>query len=324
MPSRDKGPKEPDGEPAGKLRIANVAELTGVPEPTLRAWERRYGVPTPARTPSGYRLYGPAEIEQVREMRLLVDNGVSAAEAARTIRERPTNGAATQVEATDRDPYALTRQAIVGAIKRFDDDALDLHLRSLLFLGPTVALIDRILVPVLREVGDLWHAGKLGVAQEHFASQRVGTLVRDLTRLAPGWEGGVRIVLASFADDEHDLGLLSTAARFSTWGYRPLFLGARTPPEAVGSAVDAIEPRLVALSCTITPARARARELVDGYARACQRVPWMVGGAGSLSIADLVTARGGVMAPEEPTALRAVLRRVTGAPDGRTRARSKQ
>jgi methanogenic corrinoid protein MtbC1 len=179
-------------------------------------------------------------------------------------------------------------------------------------------------VPVLREVGDLWHAGKLGVAQEHFASQRVGTLVRDLTRLAPGWEGGVRIVLASFADDEHDLGLLSTAARFSTWGYRPLFLGARTPPEAVGSAVDAIEPRLVALSCTITPARARARELVDGYARACQRVPWMVGGAGSLSIADLVTARGGVMAPEEPTALRAVLRRVTGAPDGRTRARSKQ
>jgi MerR family transcriptional regulator, light-induced transcriptional regulator len=311
---------------AGKMRIANVAELTGVPEPTLRAWERRYGVPTPQRAASGYRLYGPGEIEQVREMLRLLANGVAAAEAARTVRDRSQSDAA-EAKVAVRDPYALARDAIIEAIRRFDDEALDMQLRTLLFLGPTVALIDRVVVPVLRHVGDLWHSGELGVAQEHLAAHRIGAMVSDLTRLAPGAHGRVRVLLASFADDDHELGLLSTAARFATWGFRPVFLGARTPPDAVGSAVDALEPRLVALSCTVTPARARARELIDGYASACRAVPWIVGGAGTDGVADLVAARGGIIAPQEPAALRSLLRHLTAGPVARakrTRTRSKR
>jgi DNA-binding transcriptional MerR regulator/methylmalonyl-CoA mutase cobalamin-binding subunit len=314
MPSRSHDSKETSDEPqqipSGRLRIANVAELTGVPEPTLRAWERRYGVPTPQRTASGYRQYGPNEIAQVREMCRLLANGIAAAEAARMVREGSTTDGAAP-EPTVRDPYNVAREAIIDAIQRFDDDALDMQLRALLFLGPTVALIDRVVVPVLRHVGDLWHSGELGVAQEHFASHRMGTLVSDLTRLATGAHGGARVVLASFADDEHELGLLSTAARFATWGFRPVFLGARTPPDAVGSAVEAVEPKLVALSCTVSPARARARELIDGYASACRSVPWIVGGTGIGSMSDLVTARGGILAPEDPVALRSLLRHLT-------------
>jgi DNA-binding transcriptional MerR regulator/methylmalonyl-CoA mutase cobalamin-binding subunit len=328
MPTRSHGSTETSGEtaPTGKLRIANVAELTGVPEPTLRAWERRYGVPTPERTASGYRLYGPGEIEQVREMRRLLANGVAAAEAARTVLER-SPGHAAEPEVAIRDPFTLARDAIIGAIQRFDDDALDTQLRTLLFLGPTAALIDRVVAPVLRHVGELWHSGELGVAQEHFAAHRIGVMVSDLTRLAPGAHGGVRVILASFADDDHELGLLSTAARFATWGFRPVFLGARTPPDAVASAVEALDPRLVALSCTVAPVPARARELVDGYASACRSVPWIVGGAGVGGVSTLVAARGGIIAPEEPAALRSLLRHLTARPArraNRTRTRSKR
>lgn len=39
------------------VTIKRAAELTGVPEHTLRAWERRYGLVAPARTDGGYRLY---------------------------------------------------------------------------------------------------------------------------------------------------------------------------------------------------------------------------------------------------------------------------
>ena len=42
----------------GPYRIHVVAEMTGIPAATLRAWERRYGIPSPERTASGYRLYG--------------------------------------------------------------------------------------------------------------------------------------------------------------------------------------------------------------------------------------------------------------------------
>ncbi|HEX6239704.1 MAG TPA: MerR family transcriptional regulator [Polyangiales bacterium] len=71
----------------GRFRINRVAESTGIPEATLRAWERRYHVPKPSRTPSGYRLYSPDDVAQVRKMRELCEAGVSPADAAKEILE---------------------------------------------------------------------------------------------------------------------------------------------------------------------------------------------------------------------------------------------
>lgn len=76
-----------------RFRINVVAETTGIPEATLRAWERRYQVPKPARTPSGYRLYSQDDVAQVKRLRALCEAGVSPADAAKEIllgqRERP-------------------------------------------------------------------------------------------------------------------------------------------------------------------------------------------------------------------------------------------
>lgn len=69
----------------GRFRINWVAETTGIPEATLRAWERRYSVPKPSRTPSGYRLYSQDDVAQVRRMRELCDAGISPADAAKEI-----------------------------------------------------------------------------------------------------------------------------------------------------------------------------------------------------------------------------------------------
>jgi DNA-binding transcriptional MerR regulator len=69
----------------GRFRINWVAETTGVPEATLRAWERRYQVPKPSRTPSGYRLYSEQDVAQVHKMRELCEAGISAADAAREV-----------------------------------------------------------------------------------------------------------------------------------------------------------------------------------------------------------------------------------------------
>lgn len=80
----------------GRFRINRVAESTGIPEATLRAWERRYHVPKPSRTPSGYRLYSPDDVAQVRKMRELCEAGIAPADAAKEIlearREAPAEG----------------------------------------------------------------------------------------------------------------------------------------------------------------------------------------------------------------------------------------
>jgi DNA-binding transcriptional MerR regulator len=290
--------------PSGaRYRIHAVSALTGVPGPTLRAWERRYGQPRPERTAAGYRLYGETDIQVVREMRRLCDGGMPAAEAARLTLLAHLPSPAAPVAPAQTDAFALATAALLEAIERFDDRSLDEHLRRLMYLGSPIELLDRVLAPLLREVGDRWHAGKLDVAQEHLATHKVGTMMRDLVRLLPGAAASRSVVLAGFLDDDHELGLLALAIRVAEKGRRPIFLGARTPPSAVASAVAAARPELVALSLTLTPPRARARALFAEYAAACGDVPWVAGGAGIGPLASLVEKLGGTAVVGDRTAI---------------------
>lgn len=307
-------PSEDVRPPEGRYRIATVAELTGVPVATLRAWERRYGIFAPMRTASGYRLYGADEVAQVNEMRRLCEEqGMAPAEAAQLVSASATReraGSARERVAAPADAYAASTAAIVEAVTRYDDARLDDELRLLLFLGGAAQVLDRVLVPVMRSVGDLWHAGELSVAQEHFASQKLGTVLRDLVRLASQTDATDRAVFACFSDDEHELGLLGLALRFAEWGWRPVVLGARTPPSGIRSAAEGLSPKLVALSVTVTPARPRARALLDEYAAACGDVPWIVGGTGAPPLADLVERSGGRLAPQTPAEIRALAQKL--------------
>ena len=65
--------------------IKEASARSGVGTPLIRAWERRYGVLQPARTPSGYRLYDDAAIRVLVAMRTLTETGWTASEAARAI-----------------------------------------------------------------------------------------------------------------------------------------------------------------------------------------------------------------------------------------------
>ena len=47
------------------VTISQAAQLTGVAEHTLRAWERRYGVFQPSRTPGGYRDYTTESLTRI-------------------------------------------------------------------------------------------------------------------------------------------------------------------------------------------------------------------------------------------------------------------
>jgi DNA-binding transcriptional MerR regulator len=66
---------------AAALSIGNVVAATGVGEATLRAWERRFGFPTPRREPSGHRRYSPEEVERIRAVVRERGRGLSLAVA---------------------------------------------------------------------------------------------------------------------------------------------------------------------------------------------------------------------------------------------------
>lgn len=302
----------------GPYRIQTVSELTGIPSATLRAWERRYGVPAPMRTASSYRLYSEQDVELVTKLRdLCANEGMAPAEAARLLKE--TGVEHPEADVIDADPFTVARDRLVSAVSRFDPDALEDELRYALCLGSAVAVFERVLGPALVEIGEGWHAGTLSVAQEHLASEQIGGAVRDLLRLVQPVGAGRMAVLACFADEEHVVPLHGIGFRFAMWGFRVVLLGARTPPSALADAVAALGPDVVGLSVTTAPLRPRAKELVTGYQQACGDTPWVVGGLGSDAMRALIEAAGGAVAEDDMTALQSLIERKVAARRGASR-----
>jgi DNA-binding transcriptional MerR regulator len=280
----------------GKYRIQTVAEMTGVPAATLRAWERRYGIPSPERSSSSYRLFSDRDVDAIRKLKKLCDEGMAPAEAAQVV-VRIEQASNAPVE---RDPYARASEAILSAVEDFEPQAVERAVRSAMFLGSASTVFQRVIGPTMRTIGDRWHDGSFSVAQEHMATEALSAVARDMLRLLDPAETAPEALLACFADEDHSLPLYGVAFGLVQWGYRPVVLGAKTPPSAIRHAVESIQPALVGLSVTVSPPAYRARELIDGYAEAVQDVPWLVGGAAAEDLREFIEASGGIVVGTQP------------------------
>lgn len=292
----------------GRYRIQSVAEMTGVSAATLRAWERRYGLPAPRRSSSAYRLYSDRDVERIRRVRELCEAGMAPSEAARSV--LATDEESAEAARLEADNDGLAVQRILEAVDHFDPDRIEAAVKSSLFLGPAVTLFERVFSPALVQIGERWADGSLSVAQEHLAAEILGNTMRFLLRLVQPERARRQVVLACFADEEHTGPLYGVGLRLATWSVKSIVLGARTPPDAVRHMIDELRPDIVGLSATIVPSEDRLRVLLDGYADACGNTPWIVGGLASEAMREPLTERGGHVAPTRKEHLHELIHRL--------------
>ncbi|MCA9539918.1 MAG: B12-binding domain-containing protein [Myxococcales bacterium] len=323
---------------ASRYRIQTVAEMTGISAATLRQWERRYGMPAPGRSASAYRVYGPADIDAIRRVKSLCAGGMSPSDAAALVR-RELEDAAHASETTARpqsvmpvvtppaesvdanaDPWLQARQRLLDAVERYDLTALTEATSRLQFLGGAVAVHDRVIAPVMREVGQRWQDGTFSVAQEHLASEALTRALQHLTALVQPDDSAPRVLLACFGDELHSLPLYGVALCLAPWNLRAVVLGARTPPAALAHAVAHLRPKVIGLSVTISPEPEAAEAVVQAYGRACAGVPWVVGGRGARLLAGPIIAAGGQIAPLDPRGLQTMIHRLATGADREDRA----
>jgi len=255
----------------GYLRIGELARRTGTSPELLRAWERRYGLLDPSRSEGGFRLYSDDDEARILAVKRLIADGLSASEAAR---------AALGGEAISDVEAGSIVEELAGdlrsALDRFDEAGANAVLDRMLTALSVETVLQEILLPYLKILGDRWARGEVSVAQEHFAS----SLIRGrLLGLARGWGAGSRpaVVLACPPGEEHDLALIIFGIVVSRRGWRVVYLGQDTPFATIEETVDAVDPRLVVLAVT------EGTDLTadeDALRRLADRVPVAVGGAG--------------------------------------------
>jgi MerR family transcriptional regulator, light-induced transcriptional regulator len=228
------------------LRIGEVSRRTGVAVPTLRAWERRYGLLAPARTDGGHRLYSDTDVTRVRSMQQLLEEGWSAAAAAREVlREpRPVTRLTPVAGGGENAAAADLVERLERAIDAFDAQSADGVVDDVFARFEVPRALDEVVLPVLRQVGEGWQDDPRVIAREHFATNTLRPRLQRLLRTHA--RAGARVCLAAAPEgEEHDLGLLASAVVVADAGWRVHYLGARTPTAAMERAVEDLRPEVV-------------------------------------------------------------------------------
>jgi DNA-binding transcriptional MerR regulator len=227
-----------------RLRIGELSRRTGVGIDTLRAWERRYGVLTPERSAGGFRLYSPDDERRVSAMTALLGAGLSAAEAARSVLERPRPEGPAGTAAPTVAPRAAE---LAEALATLDEERANAILDRAIAALTLDAMLSDVALAAMREIGERWEREEIGVGEEHFASN----LVRGrMLALARGWGGGggPLAVLACPPGEQHDLGLIAFGLVLRECGWRIAYLGQDTPIDTAAAAAERIGARLVVLA----------------------------------------------------------------------------
>lgn len=255
--------------------IKRAAQLTGVPEATLRAWERRYGVWVPQRSDSGYRLYDLDAIAVISTMRRLVVDGWSPAGAAEAVRSG-TVAVTPDAVSSDADGgvNAPAQPVSDDYTERFLDAAAHLDIAGVeecldagFGLGSFEHVVDSWLFPTLSALGEAWARGEIDVAGEHAASHAVQRRLSAAFNAAGNNPRGPAVVVGLPSGSQHELGALAFATAIRRIGMNVLYLGANVPASSWEIAVSRHTARAAVLAVVTPEDRPAAVTVAEVLAR---------------------------------------------------------
>ncbi len=250
------------------LSIAAVERDTGIGKDTLRVWERRYGFPMPGRDANDERIYPMAQVEKLRVIKRLMDQG-----------HRPGRIVAQSIEALQhlsRGEASLKpahgthagdgREDLVAYITMLqsqDHEGIRRELLKTLAQQDLQRFVIDVVAPLTGMVGDTWARGDLAVHEEHLYTETVSSLLRQAIIALPKASKGDQpaVLLTTFPQEAHGLGLLMVESLLTVHGCRCVSLGTQTPVRDIAQAATAHSADVVALSFSVNM---NSNHVVDG------------------------------------------------------------
>lgn len=246
-------------EPTYNLKA--VVKETGVKPDTLRAWERRYGLPQPDRTEGGHRIFTARDIETLKWLTSRQEEGLSISRAVDLWNTLEAEGqdpllAMAYDAGTSSEPLVVlsgkaideAREEWMRACMDFDEDRAELVLNQAFALYSPETVVLEVLVKGLSSIGDGWYRGEISVQQEHFASSLATRRLDALLAAAPKPTKKGTVLIACPPEDEHTFSGLVLSYLIRRRGRRALFLGANVPLNQFNSALIQTKPKLVIMT----------------------------------------------------------------------------
>ncbi len=236
-----------------------VEQQTHIPAATLRAWERRYGLMLPKRTPNGYRLYSDRDVTLLRWVRSQMDAGLTISRVVAMMASARDAAESIWIEEDDhptpiRQDVALPPsnlvQPLFEALAALDDERADeiIEQAFALYTKPTVYV--EIIAPTLVEVGEAWHRGDIFISTEHFASSYLRGRLLTLLQAYSHHPEMPMIFIGCAPTERHEVGALICAVMLRQQGFNVVYLGQDVPIDDILLAARREHPALICLSAS--------------------------------------------------------------------------
>ncbi len=272
--------------------IRTVSELTRVNAITLRAWERRYGLFEPVRKASGHRLYTQEHIDLITRVVGLLDRGMRIGQIkAQLEAEAGAKITSAGNNATTSDGWTRSIERMIAAVIQFDEVGLERAYGNALSLYPADEVTNRLLMPLLQELGRRWEQGQGSVAEEHFFGFYLRNKLGARFHHRPKTNSGSRLLLSCLPGDRHETGLLLFALSANIAGYRTILLGADMPLDELPAVARKTGCRAIVLSGILLPGSELLNEALPDLARRSD-VPLFMGGVASVKVHDALKRAG--------------------------------
>jgi len=239
---------------APRFSIAAVERDVGLSKDVLRVWERRYGFPSPERDGKGERVYPADQVERLRLVKRLMDQGhrpgrllpatmeeLAALQHRRVVDHR---WRATQSGA-DGDGSGLGM--LLERIGGDDAEGLVQTLQRESALRGLGGFVQDIVAPLAQRVGEAWAQGRMRIHEEHLFTEVATRVLRQGIAALPAGTGP-RVLLTTLPDEQHGLGLLMVEALLALQGAQCVALGTQMPMLEIVEASRAHRADVVALS----------------------------------------------------------------------------
>lgn len=268
-----------DVRDTGLLPISAVERETGLPKDTLRVWERRYGFPLPSRDEAGERLYTQEDVNRLRIVRRLVDQGWRPGKLLSASEDELRN--IIDAEPVAGVPTLLTGE-ILAAIRSHDVGGLRAILHGALLEKGLQRMVGDLVAPLNVNIGEAWLRGELGIADEHFYTEQIQSFLRGTLAGYARTGKPPRVLLTTLPEEEHSLGLLMVEVMLVTEGTQCCSLGPRMPLSDIRTSAVTSDTDIVALSFSAAyPARQATAGMRALRTSLPEHVEIWAGGAGA-------------------------------------------
>lgn len=281
------------GESPARYPIRAASRLTGIAIDTLRAWERRHAAVTPVRDDRG-RMYTDADVVRLRLLRGAVEQGHSIGRLAGLSDVDLRHLAAPAAEPGRQ--RSLDTAALRTAVHEYDAAGIDQEIGRMAAVLRPLDLLRDVMMPVLVQVGDDWHRGRAGIAQEHLLSSTIRNILGSFLRLYPHRDAPARLLFATPSGERHEIGTLGAAMLAATSGLGVAYLGPDLPARAIVESVKPAGAHVLVLGLTTSSAaKSKERDLRTIVRDLPANVELWAGGRGAERHAAIISARGLVL-----------------------------